>query len=206
MQDTHSGLELGPGSLQQPHCLSDLLLESRRLSEPAASSRVIISRLSLESWTVWPRVLLAAGARGPAATSSWGGEVCAPDAPPPASHVCVAGRRGPGSAPHRAAPGWASGSTGRDPAGRDPQRSLGPAGRLRGAGVRETIICSVVMKTATVGRGSISQARLLTLTIFLVPGPTRTVWSFIATVKAGSCQNSARAHSHPRGGWVGDFF
>lgn len=32
------------------------------------------------------------------------------------------------------------------------------------------------------------------------PAPTRTGCSFIATVKGGSCQSSARAHAHTRGG------
>lgn len=32
------------------------------------------------------------------------------------------------------------------------------------------------------------------------PAPTRTGCSFIATVKSGSCQSSARAHAHTRGG------
>lgn len=138
------------------------------------------------------------GARAPRPHHPGAG-MCALPAPAlPPSHVCAAGARGPGGARHRAAPGVGerAPALGGTLAG-DPERSLGPAGRRRRAGAAgETIICSVVMRTVTVGRGSISQACLLSLTIFLVPGPTRTVCSFIATVKAGSCQNSARAHTH----------
>lgn len=128
------------------------------------------------------------GARGPAATSSRGGDVCA------SGHVCAAGARGAGGALHRAAPGWASAGWGRDP-GRDPERSLGPAGRRRRAGCGGDHNLFRGNETVTVGRGSISQACPLSLTIFLVPGPTRTACSFTATVKAGSCQSSARAHT-----------
>lgn len=69
-----------------------------------ASSRVIISSLSLESWTVQPRVLLAAAPGAPRPHHPGAG-MCALRAPaPPPSHVCAAGARGPRGARHRAAP------------------------------------------------------------------------------------------------------
>ena len=183
---------------------------------PGASSRVIISSLRLESWTVPPRVLLAAGRPGPRGHITPGrGCVCAPAPgrhratsvpPPPPPPPGRATREAPCPEPPR---GWASAGSGRDP-GRglrgNPERSLGPAGRRRRAG--EKIICSVVRRTVTAGRGSISQACLLALTIFLVPGPTRTVCSFIATVKAwpvpaqrarAHTHTHARAHTHAKG-------
>lgn len=152
-----------------------------------------------------PRVLLAAGRQGPRGhiiLRRGGVRSGRPAATEP--RLCRRRAR-PRRRPAPSCPGGGRGAAWAGPK-RDPQRSLGPAGRLRRAGVRETIICSVVMKTATVGCGSISQACLLSLTIFLVPRPTRTVCSFIATVEAGSCQNSARAHTHtPGGGWGGLF-
>lgn len=179
--------------------LSDLLPACRGFSASrGASSLVIISRLRLESWTVQPRVLLAAGRSGPRGHIILG-------------RGCVRSGRSrrhratsvpPGRAARKApcterSWGWASAGSGRDPGG-DPKRSLGPAGRRWRAGCGGDHNLFRGNETVTVGRGSISQACPPSLTIVLVPGPTRTACSFTATVKAGRCQNSARAHT--RGG------
>lgn len=66
--------------------------------------------------------------------------------------------RAAGEAPCPEPPrGWASAGSGRDPGG-DPARSLGPAGRRRRAGCGGDHNLFRGNETATVGRGSISQA------------------------------------------------
>lgn len=124
----------GPGTrARAPDRLSDLLPALR--GPPAsrgARSRVIISSPSLESWTVQPRVLLAAGRPGPRghiipgrgcvrsgrprrhrATSVPPGRAAgeAPDTEPPPSPLP--------SSPHHPRE-WASAGSGRDPGGGPP--------------------------------------------------------------------------------------
>lgn len=82
-------------------------------------------------------------------------------------------------------------------AGGDPERSLGPAGRRRRAG------CG---GDANLFRGNENGDCWPRIHCTgppsdrWSPAPTRTGCSFIATVKGGSCQSSARAHAHTRGG------
>lgn len=93
---------------------------------PASRRRVIISS---SAWKAGPRRRVCSwqpGARGPAATSSRGGEVCAPGAR--AATEPRRCRRRARSGGGRAA------ALGGTPAGGGPARALGPAGRRRRAG------------------------------------------------------------------------
>lgn len=175
---------------------------SRRAGERAAESSFPAS-----DWKAGPCSRACSwqpGARGPAATSSRGGDVCAPGARAATEpRLCRRGAR-PGRRPAPSGPGgWASAGSGRDPGG-DPKRSLGPAGRRWRAGCGGDPNLFRGNETVTVGRGSISQACPPSLTSLLVPGPTRTACALTATVKAGWCQHSARAHTRGAGG--GTFF
>lgn len=102
-----------------------------------ASSRVIISSLSLESWTVQPRVLLAAGRPGPRGHIIPGRGCVRSGRPRRHRATSVppgrAAREAPGTEPPPQ--GWAICGSGRAPGGPS-ERSLGPAGRRRRAGVR----------------------------------------------------------------------
>lgn len=151
-------------------------------------------------------------ARGPAATSSRGGDVCAPGARAATEpRLCRRGARParrptPSRPPHPYPPHPTTPGSGRAPAlGGTLAGAPRAVSRTRGTppaggGAGETIICSVVMRRATAGRGSSSQACPLSRTLSLVPGPARTVRSCTATVKAGSCQRRARAHTRTHRG------
>lgn len=81
----------------------------------------------------------ALGSRAPRAPRPHhpGAGMCALRAPaPPPSHVCAARARGPGGALHRAAPGGGRAQALGGTLAGHPERSLGPAGRRRRAGVR----------------------------------------------------------------------
>lgn len=74
--------------------------------EPAASSQVIISSLSLESWTLPPRVLLAAGRPGPHGHIILGRGCVRSDRPRRHRATSVQPERAArGGAPHPVAPG-----------------------------------------------------------------------------------------------------
>lgn len=137
---------LGNGPRRPPRWGPPFRPATRGPGEPGASSRVILSSLRLESWTLQPRVLLAAGRPGPCGHII-PGRGCARSGRPRRHRATSvppgrASREAPCPEPPR---GWACAGSGRDPGG-DPERSLGPAGRRRRAGCGETIICSVVMR------------------------------------------------------------
>lgn len=185
------------GRAWAPDSLPDMLPTFRGF--PASRERAAESSFPASDWKAGPCSACALGSRAPRAPRPHhpgaGGALRTP-APPP-SHVCAAGAHGPGGAQPLAAR-WASADPGRDPGGH-PERSLGPAGRRRraGCGGEDNLF-----------RGNehgdcwpwIHFTGLPSLPDdLLVAGPSRTVCSFIATVKAGSCQHSARAHTHTRG-------
>lgn len=117
-----------------------------RTRQAGASRRVILSSLTLESWTAPPRVLLAAGRPGPCGHIIPGRGYARSGRPRRHPATSVPPGRASREAPCPEPPwGWACAGSGRDPGG-DPERSLGPAGRRRRAGCGETIICSVVMR------------------------------------------------------------
>lgn len=140
--------------------------------------------------TVPPRVLLAAGRPGSAATSSRGGDARSALLPP--SHVWAATSGRPRPCP-RAAPGGGRARRWGGPWRGDPERSLGPAGRRgRAGGVRGSR--SFVRRRWGRGRlagGSTAQAARL-------PAPSRPLRSFAAAEAGGA--RRARTHARTLGG------